>query len=45
MKNNIKSFWVKGWSRKYESLSNQNNPYVSRVYCRLLDASKRLQDS
>ena len=37
------AFFVTGWQRKYRTLDGCNEPYVARVYRRLLDADDRWQ--
>ncbi len=36
-------WWLTGWRRKYQTLDAQNDGYVARVFCRLLDANDRYQ--
>jgi hypothetical protein len=37
------TFFVTGWQRKYRALDGCNEPYVARVFRRLLDADDRWQ--
>ena len=37
------TFFVTGWQRKYRTLDGCNEPYVARVFRRLLDADDRWQ--
>jgi hypothetical protein len=39
------TFFVTGWQRKYRPLDGCNEPYVARVYRRLLDADDRWQST